>query len=102
MICNKIKKEYVNGNMFGLPYILIFKDILYLLTHLQVIFFSCEDIDTISLKDTYEKIFVFIMKMLNEKYNFCIDEYKSFRHNLMRNDGFIKNDQIVHRDFKIL
>ena len=41
------------------------------------------------------------MKMLNEKHNFCIDKYKLFRHNLMRNDGFIKNDQIVHRDSQI-
>ena len=41
------------------------------------------------------------MKMLNEKHNFGFDEHKSFRHNLMRNDGFIKNDQIVHRDFQI-
>ena len=30
--------------------------------------------------------------MENIHYNFCIDEYKSFRHNLMKNDGFIRND----------
>ena len=39
--------------------------------------------------------------MLNDKYNFCIDEYKSFRLNL-RNDGLIKNDQTVRKNFKFL
>ena len=33
---------------------------------------------------------------------FCITEYKSLRHSLMRNYGFIKIDRIVHREFKIL
>ena len=80
----------------------MFKDKLYLMAYLQVIDFSCKDNDTNPLKETYEKIFNFIMKILSEKYSFCIDEHKSFRHNLMRNDGFIKNDQIIHRDFKIL
>ena len=54
------------------------------------------------MKETYEKIFNYIMIMINDKFNFCIDTYNSVRHNLMRNDEFIKNDKIVHRDFKIL
>ena len=77
---------------FGFHYVLMFKDKLYLLIYLQVN----------SLKETYEKIFNFIMKILNEKYNFCINAYKALRHNLMRNDGLMKNDHIVHRDFKIV
>ena len=64
--------------------------------------FSCEEIDTNLLKETFEKMFNYIIIMLNEKYNFCIGQYQSFRHNLMKNDGCIKNDQIVHRDLKIL
>ena len=48
----------------------------------------------------YETLFNYIMILLNNKYNFCIEEYKSFRDNLMRSEGFIKNDQIVHRDLK--
>ena len=63
-------------------------------------FFGCENIDTNSLKETYEKIFNYIIKMLSEKHNFCIDKYKLFRHNLMRNDGFIKNDQIINKNLK--
>ena len=49
-----------------------------------------------------KKMFNFIMKILNEKYSYYIDVNKSFRHHLMRNDGFIKNDQIIHRHFNIL
>ena len=41
------------------------------------------------------------MMLLEEKYYFCITEYKSFRHSFMRNDGFIEKNQIEHRDFKI-
>ena len=55
---------------------------------------------TLSLEETYETLFNYIMILLNEKYSFCIIEYKSFRRNLMRNDACIKNDQIVHRDLR--
>ena len=97
------KEEYVDGNMVWVP---LCTDV-----HIQNLFFdtfvgdrlfSCEEIDTNLLKETFEKMFNYIIIMLNEKYNFCIGQYQSFRHNLMKNDGCIKNDQIVHRDFKIL
>ena len=42
------------------------------------------------------------MNHLNGYYNFVINEYKSARHNLMRNEGFIKYDQIPHKYYKIL
>ena len=60
----------------GFHYVLVYKDKLYLLTHLQEIGLFCEEIDTNSWKESYEKIFNFIMKMLHEKYNFCIDQYQ--------------------------
>ena len=40
--------------------------------------------------------------MLHDKQYFCIDQYQSFRHILMRNDECVRNDQITHRDSKIL
>ena len=104
MICKKLKKkEYVDGNIV---WILLGTEIQRQTLFIEIFadnrFFRGEHIDTISLEETYEILFNYIMILLNEKYSFCIIEYKLFRHNLMRNDRFIKNDQIVHRDFKIL
>ena len=87
------KEEYVDGNIV---WVLLCTDI-----QRQTLFvdifagnsvFRGEHIDTLSLEETYETLFNYIMILLNEKYSFCIFEYKSFRHNLMRNDGFIKNN----------
>ena len=64
-------------------------------------FFCGEQINTLSLKEKYDTLFNYVMILLEKKYSFCITEYKSFRHNLMRNDGFIENNQIEYRDFKI-
>ena len=63
--------------------------------------FRSEQIDTLSLKEIYDTLFNYVMILLEKKYSFCITEYKSFRHNLMRNDGFIEKNLIEHRDFKI-
>ena len=102
MICKKFPKiDYVNGNIDWVPLCTdLQRQTLFVDTFAGNIFFGCENINTNSLKETYGNIFNCIMKILNEKYNLCIDEYKSVRHNLMRNHGFIKDDQIVHKDLK--
>ena len=72
-----------------------------MLTHILVKGFFCgKQIDTLSLKETYDTLSNYPMILLEEKYTFCITEYKSFRHNLMRNDGFIEKDQIEHKILK--
>ena len=97
------KEEYVDGNMVWVPLCTDgLRQTLFVDIHSGKRFFRGEQIDTLSLEETYDTLFNYIMILLDEKYTFCITEYKSFRHNLMRNDGFIKNDQNVHRDFKIL
>ena len=70
-------------------------------THAGKRIFRGEQIDTLSLKETYDTLFNYVMILLEKQYSFCITEYKSFRHNLMRNDRFIEKNQIEHRDFKI-
>ena len=97
------KEEYINRNIVWVPLCTdVQRQTLFLDTFAGIRLICYENIDTNLLKETYEKIFNDIIIMLNEKHNFCIDEYKSFRHNLMKNDEFIKNDQIVHRDYKIV
>ena len=52
-------------------------------------------------KNHLVKIFSSTIKMLNDKYNFCIDQHQSFIYNLMRNYRYIRNDQIPRRNWKI-
>ena len=79
----------------------ILRQTLFVDTHAHERFFRGNQIDTLSLKKTYDTLFNYVMILLNQKYNFSMNDYKSFRHNLMRNDGFIEKNQIEHRDFKI-
>ena len=87
------KEEYVDENMV---WVLLctngLRQTLFVDIHSGKRFFRGEQIDTLSLEETYDTLFNYIMILLDEKYTFCITEYKSFRHNLMRNDGFIKNN----------
>ena len=97
------KEEYGNGNIVWVPLCTdVQRQTLFVDTFADNRFFCGENIDTTSLKEIYKTLFNYFMILLNNKYNFCIKEYKLFRHKLMRKDGFIKNDQIAHRDFKIL
>ena len=75
----------------------MFKDKLYLLVYLQEKGFLCDEVETISLREPFEKIFSSTIKILNDKYNFCIDQYQSFICNLMRNYGYMRNYQIPHK-----
>ena len=99
----KIHKEsYVDGIMIWVPLNTdILRQTLFVGTHAHKRFFRGKQIDTLSLKKTYDTLFDYVMILLNKEYNFSMDDYKSFRHNLMRNDGFIEKNQIEHRDFKI-
>ena len=97
------KEKYVDENVVWVPICTdIQRQTLFVDTFAGDRCFHGEHINTLSLEETYETLFNHIMILLNEKYFLYIIEYKSFRHNLMRNDGLIKNDQIVHKYFKIL
>ena len=90
------KESYVGGNMIWVPLNTDgLRQTLFVDTHPSKMIFCGEQIDKLSLKERYNTLF-------NCKCTFCITEYKLFRYNLMRNDGFSKKDQIEHRDFKIL
>ena len=62
------KEEYVNGNIvWGQLCTDIQRQNLFVDTFAGNILFCCEENDTNSLKETYIKIFNYIMKILNEK-----------------------------------
>ena len=97
------KESYVGGNMIWIPLNTDgLRQTLFIDTHPGKRIFCGEQIDTLSLKERYDTSFNYIMILFEEKCTFCITEYKLFRYNLMRNDGFSEKDQIEHRDFKIL
>ena len=66
------------------------------------IFLTCNEFVTKILNKFFDTIFQSAMNHFNDYYNFVINEYKAAWHNFMRYEGFIKCDQISHRDFKIL
>ena len=96
------KESNAGGNMIWVPLNSDgLRQTLFVDTHAGERLFCGDQIDTLSLKEKYDTLFNYVMILLEKKYSFCITEYKSFRHNLMRNDGFIETNQIEHRDFKI-
>ena len=84
------KEEYVDENMVWVPlWTNGLRQTLFVDIH-SGNFFRGEKIDTLSLEETYDILSNYIMILLDEKYTFFITEYKSFRYNLMRNDGLLK------------
>ena len=96
------KESWVDGIMIWVPLNTDrLRQTLFVDTHADKRIFRGGKIDTLSLKKTYDTLFNYVMILLEKIYTFSIPEYKSFRHNLMRNDGFIEKNQIKYRDFKI-